>query len=65
MILVLPYTIIGNDKVALPVDAMKLRVFVISFSFVIVCEILSIREQKTLRILQFNNRQMEKKRMKI
>lgn len=44
MILVLPYTIIGNDKVALPVDAMKLRVFVISFSFVIVCEILSIRE---------------------
>lgn len=44
MMLFLPVTIIAYDKIALPTDTMKLRMFTISFCFVIVCEILSIRE---------------------
>ncbi|CAD8184578.1 unnamed protein product [Paramecium pentaurelia] len=62
MMFLLPVSIIAYDKIALPTDTMKLRIFSISFCFVIVCEILSIREQKSLRFLKINQRQQEKQR---
>lgn len=44
MVSELPGTLIYYSERALPVDRLKLRVFSISLSFVVLCEILSIRE---------------------
>jgi hypothetical protein len=44
MVLQLPATLITFNEVAIPTDRVKLRMFSISLCFVILCEILSIRE---------------------
>lgn len=60
----LPITIKAYDKVAQP-DTIKLRMFSFCLCFVLVCEILSIREQKTLRILMMNQRSRQQKQRKL